>query len=238
MADLAHYERLADLFEYPGADFGDRAHDACRLLEGRYPAAAAKLQEFSSFLPPAGGALSEQELDELQEIFTRSFDVQSVTTLGVGYVMFGDDYKRGEVLVNLNREHRDAGIECGSELPDHLPNVLRLLARWRDRDLAAEFVQEILYPALKMMIEEFDPYRMEERNRLYKKHFKTLIDASQDRGTMYCRPLAAVVAVLREDFELSDRARPEHASDFLGSIGREMAIEVNEGRPENGRQPK
>ena len=91
----------------------------------------------------------------MQEIFTRSFDVQAITTLGVGYVMFGDDYKRGELLVNLNREHREAGVECGTELPDHLPNVLACSAGGRIRRSSAEFVEEILHPALRMMIEEF-----------------------------------------------------------------------------------
>ena len=95
--------------------------------------------------------------------------------------MFGDDYKRGEMLVNLNRELRDHGINCGSELPDHLPNVLRLIARWRDRELAAEFVREILHPALEMMIAEFGQRRMEARNGLYQKHFKTLIVSSAER---------------------------------------------------------
>ncbi len=71
--------------------------------------------------------------------------------------MFGDDYKRGELLVNLNREHGAAGIDCGDELPDHLPNVLRLLARWEDRELAAEFAEEILHPALERMVAEFEP---------------------------------------------------------------------------------
>ena len=235
MADLAHYERLADLFEYPGPDYPARVRDTYRLLEDRYPAAATELETFASALPRGDETLSEEALNELQEIFTRSFDVQSITTLGVGYVMFGDDYKRGEVLVNLSREHREVGVDCGSELPDHLPNVLRLLARWRDRELTAEFVDEILHPALTMMIEEFDPFRMEERNRLYRKHFKTLIASSPERGTMYREALAALAEVLREDFDISERVIPEHASDFLNSIGRELAIEASEGRPENAR---
>ncbi len=235
MGEVDHYERLAALFEYPKSDYPIVVRALCDLLEARYPAAANELEAFARALPGDGKALSEEQLDEVQEIFTRSFDVQSITTLGVGYVMFGDDYKRGEVLVNLNREHREVGVDCGTELPDHLPNVLRLVARWQDPEILAEFVQEILYPALRMMIEEFGPSRMDERNRLYRKHFKTLIVSSQERGTMYRTPLLVLVDVLREDFDLSERERPEHASDFLNSIGRELAIEASQGRPEKSR---
>ena len=231
MGSLAHYERLAALFEYPTPDYPIVVRGLCDLLEARYPAAANELEAFARALPGDGEALSEEQLYEVQEIFTRSFDVQSITTLGVGYVMFGDDYKRGEVLVNLNREHREVGIECGTELPDHLPNVLRLVARWQDPEILAEFVEEILHPALRMMIEEFGPSRMQERNRLYKKHFKTLIASSDERGTIFRTPLAALVAVLEEDFSFSPREIAEATSDFLRSVGRELEIEASEGRP-------
>jgi hypothetical protein len=145
--------------------------------------------------------------------------------------MFGDDYKRGELLVNLSREHGEAGLDCGTELPDHLPNVLRLIARWQDRELVLEFVEEILHPALEMMIAEFGPKRMKQRDGLYKKHFKTLIVSSPERGTIFCGPLAAVLEVLKEDFGLSEWKPPEQDNDFLRSIGRELDIEANEGRP-------
>ncbi len=228
MQTLAHYEQLAALLDYPGEDYPGRVSSTCRFLESRYPLAAAELDAFAKALP--------SELDEVHEIFTRSFDVQSITTLGVGYVMFGDDYKRGELLVNLSREHDEAGLDCGTELPDHLPNVLRLIARWQDRELVLEFVEEILHPALEMMIAEFGPQRMKQRNGLYKKHFKTLIVSSAERGTMFRGLLAAVLEVLKEDFGLSEWKPPEQDNDFLRSIGRELDIEANEGRPAPSRK--
>lgn len=227
----AHFEQLAALFDYPERDYPARVREAYETCESRYPLAAAELEAFAQALPSEGEAFSTEALDEVQEIFTRSFDVQSITTLGVGYVMFGDDYKRGELLVNLSGEHVEAGVDCGSELPDHLPNVLRLMARWQDRELVEEFVEEILHPALEQMLAEFGPKRMEQRNALYRKHFKTLIDSSAERGTIFRRPLAALKAVLGEDFDLSERERPERDSDFLRSVGRELDIEANEGRP-------
>jgi nitrate reductase assembly molybdenum cofactor insertion protein NarJ len=231
MQTLQHYAELAALFDYPDRGYPGRVRRIHELLRDRYPLASAAVDAFVHALPSQGEPFSEEDLDEVQEVFTRSFDVQSVTTLGVGYVMFGDDYKRGELLVNLSREHREAGIDCGSELTDHLPNVLRLVAAWQDRELVVEFVEEILHPALERMVAEFGPRRMEQRNGLYRKHFKTLIASSADRSTMFREPLTAVLQVLREDFALSEWKPPERENDFLRSIGRELDIETNEGRP-------
>jgi nitrate reductase assembly molybdenum cofactor insertion protein NarJ len=231
MSTFNHYQQLATVFDYPEADLPAQMRRLCESLQSRYPAAASRLEFFAKVLPGSGEQLSEMELDEVQEIFTRSFDVQAITTLSVGYIVFGDDYKRGELLVNLNREHRDAGLDCGSELSDHLPNVLRLIAKWQDPELVAEFVHEILHPAIDNMIYEFGADRILERNRLYRKHYKTLIATSANRGTMYIDALQGLLAVLKQDFNLADYRRPEQKSDFLRSLGREMEIEAEDAIP-------
>ena len=231
MSTLSHYHQLAAVFDYPGADLPAQLRKLCESLQSRYPDAASRLEFFAEALPGSGGQLSGMELDEVQEIFTRSFDVQAITTLSVGYIIFGDDYKRAELLVNLNREHRDAGLDCGTELSDHLPNVLRLIAKWQDPEIVAEFVEEILHPAIDNMIYEFGADRILERNRLYRKHYKTLIASSANRGTMYIDALQGLLAVLKQDFNLADYKRPEQRSDFLRSLGREMEIEAEDASP-------
>jgi len=64
--------------------------------------------------------------------------VQAVTTLDVGFILFGDDYKRGEMLVNISREIKEVGHDCGNELADHLPNILFLVSRMEDYELREE----------------------------------------------------------------------------------------------------
>jgi nitrate reductase assembly molybdenum cofactor insertion protein NarJ len=231
MRTLAHYQQLAALFDYPEADYPAQVQRAYALLEDSYPLAAAELQTFLKTVETDSDTYSAETLDQIQEIFTRSFDVQSITTLGVGYVMFGDDYKRGELFVNLSRELADAGIDSGTELPDHLPTVLRLIARWQDDELVREFVEELLHPALHQMIAEFGSQRCEQRNKLYQKHYKTLIASSETRGTMFRAPLVAVLEVLKTDFGLSEWHPPEQDNDFLRSVGRELDIEDSAGRP-------
>jgi len=130
---LSHYHTVADLFDYPDLEYPQRVRKVIDLLDGSYPAAVAELERFLELLPA-------QELRTMQELFTRSFDVQAATTLDIGYVMFGDDYKRGELLANLNREHLAVENDCGRELSDHLPNLLRLLSKIKDKDFADELL--------------------------------------------------------------------------------------------------
>ena len=110
MHPLSHYEHLAKLFDYPRWDYPRWVQAAYDLLAGRHVLAAAEVAAFAQELPTDGEAFTPEALDEVQEIFTRTFEVQAATTLDVGYVMFGDDYKRGEMLVNLSREQRAAGV--------------------------------------------------------------------------------------------------------------------------------
>jgi nitrate reductase assembly molybdenum cofactor insertion protein NarJ len=70
-------------------------------------------------------------------------------------ILFGDDYRRGVFLVNMQREHIMAGNECGRELPDHLPNVLTLLPLISDKAFVEELICSLLIPALTEMIRRF-----------------------------------------------------------------------------------
>ncbi len=219
-----HYDLFAPLFEYPDESYREHLRVARLALEASHPGAAGQLGAFAELLPIVDEEYPEIALNAFQEIFTRSFEVQSITTIDIGYVIFGDDYKRAELLVNLNREQRSVGNDCGTELSDHLPNVLRLMSRWADLELAEEFVQQVLHPALQRMIEEFRPERMEVRNALYKKHHKTLIDSATMRATMFRHLLKALYETLAQDYEFTWEAPPETSSEFLRSIRREMEI--------------
>lgn len=216
-----HYRLLAALLEYPDAQYPQRVQELRAFLDHDYCKAAAELDQFQKHLP-------DHDLLLMQELFTRSFDVQAVTTLDVGYVLFGDDYKRGEMLANLNREHNAAGIDCGTELADYLPNLLQLLAVLEDEDLIGDLVTGVLAPALLEMISEFDPARVEKRNASYIKHYKTLIDTpavASTAVTLYQFALTTLYQVLKQDFILIEKIPLKITSDFLQSVNRENAIE-------------
>jgi len=221
---LAHriqYKLLAPLFEYPQAGFPESVREIKEYLDGRYADAATELGRFSDLLPVA-------DLEAMQELFTRSFDVQAATTLDVGYVLFGDDYKRGILLANLNREHRTANIDTGTELGDYIPNLLRLMAAIEDEEVLHDLAYAILGPALLEMIGEFSTERIEKRNKKYEKHYKTLIETpavATDAVTLYQFALKSLYAVLKQDFALIESMPLQRSNDFLGSVTRENQIE-------------
>ena len=98
---------------------------------------------------------NKSSIREQQEYYLKTFDVQAVCYLDIGYVLFGEDYKRAQLLVNLQSEHKNAGIDCGTELGDHLPNVLTLLSKTSDPDFAEELGFIITTPAVRFMLTKF-----------------------------------------------------------------------------------
>ncbi|MCP5091359.1 MAG: hypothetical protein GY949_10595 [Gammaproteobacteria bacterium] len=221
MAHRVQYELLAPLFEYPSAGFPEKAQEIKEYLDGHYADAGAELGRFIDLLPV-------DDLQAMQELFTRSFDVQAATTLDIGYVLFGDDYKRGILLANLNREHRTASIDTGTELADYVPNLLRLMAVMEDKEVLHDLAYAILGPALLEMIGEFSTERIEKRNKKYEKHYKTLIESPAvacDAVTLYQFALKSLYAVLRQDFALIASMPLQRSSEFLASVSRENRIE-------------
>jgi nitrate reductase assembly molybdenum cofactor insertion protein NarJ len=219
MKHAAAYDRLAELVAHPAAGFDELVANTCDELRPHYPEAAAALEQFRA-LVPAGDPVAQAELH------TRTFDVQAVTALDIGYVLFGEDYKRGALLANLSAEHKKAGTPCGLELGDHLTNVLRLLPKMGDDALKQEFVDVLFAPALREMLRDFEPARIAKKEELYKKHLKTLIEhAPDERRLAYRHVLEAIYEVLRADFTLKVSLPLDKDSSYERSVGAELRIE-------------
>jgi nitrate reductase assembly molybdenum cofactor insertion protein NarJ len=212
------YHQLSKLFDYPDINYQNEVMEVQNLLGANFKEAGKILSPFTSFVEKA-------TLHTLEELFTRSFEVQAVTTLDLGYLLFGDDYKRAELLVNLNREHNDAKNDCGIELPDHLPNVLRLLPQLSDLEMRQELVDLVIAPALMKILDDFKPERLAAKNKVYKKHHKTLIDQPADYALIYHVPVKVVMSFITQDFDIKEVKHASNASGFLGALDQEMEIE-------------
>ena len=77
---------LASLTEFPLEGFSEKVKEVQLFLDGCYPELGQVMDPFTEFVTSAS-------LDELQELHTRTFEVQAITTLDIGYLLFGDDYK-------------------------------------------------------------------------------------------------------------------------------------------------
>lgn len=130
------YNALAELLTYPGEDYRARV----RACEG-WDAGLAGFQQTIAPLPTI----------EVQELFTRTFDLNPLCCLEIGWHLFGDNYERGTLLVRMRQELRRYGLEESSELPDHLSHVLRLLAHM-EPERASDFAGACVLPALGKML--------------------------------------------------------------------------------------
>jgi nitrate reductase assembly molybdenum cofactor insertion protein NarJ len=216
--NLKHYEKLAMLFQYPDAEYSLIVREVESLLSQLYPETQTTFKEFAQIA-------YNSSLEELEELFARTFDVQAITTLDIGYVLFGDDYKRGELLVNLNRGHKEVDNDCGNELADNLSNMLKLLPKMKDSELQNELIQKIIMPALTKIIKEFEVESVNLKNKLYRKQFKTIIEQSEDYGRIYRNPLMVVYKIIEKDFGYVKPVEEENKNSFTDSITSEIKID-------------
>lgn len=168
MNKLNHYKQFADLFRYPDDNLLPRANAVYVSVQKLMPAYADKLGAFIS-------AIEKLSTKQQQEYFLKTFDVQAICYLDLGYVMFGEDYKRAQLLVNLQNEHKVAGVDCGIELADHLPNVLSLLAQTANSGFAEELGFIITIPAVRFMLTKF-----KNIDNYYKDLLELLLDILQN----------------------------------------------------------
>ncbi len=187
------YKHFASALTYPNEEVRNKVNEMHNLLDNNYPEAYEAMAEFFEFIKTIS-------IWKWEEIFTRTFDVQAISTLDIGYTLFGDDYKRGELLANLNREHIKTENNCSAELADHLPNLLNLISKHNDTDFINDLVGLIIIPALKKIIVEFESINIDKKNKVYQKHHKTFIQQEKKYGTVYQSILKALLIVLSKDF--------------------------------------
>ena len=194
MEKYRHYKHLAALFQYPGEGYQKKVKDCMQFLKYYNPQGAEELQTFWHFV------MNEPQY-VVEEVFNKTFHIQAICYLDLGYVLFGEDYKRGEFLVNMKQEQRNVSNDCGEELPDNLANVLTLLSISTDEQFINEFAVRILIPAIQKMLDEFEASRMEIKSRVMKKKHKVLIQENLPNKNIYQHALQSLLMIVQKDFE-------------------------------------
>ncbi len=136
------FDCLADLLGYPREDYPARVQALV---------AAAAGTSLADLANAFAAGLAEVPPLELEELYTRTFDLNPVCALEVGWHLFGEDYNRGLFLVKVRGLLAQHGVAEAAELPDHLSHVLRLLARL-PRDEAGAFAYAIVQQAVAAMV--------------------------------------------------------------------------------------
>jgi len=194
MKNLEHYKLLAEVFKYPSSKTRGKILEIQSLLDEKYPGAGKEFIRFSEFM-------SNSTDNEIEEIFGKTFHIQAICFLDLGYVIFGEDYKRGEFLVNMKKEQRENNNDCGEELADNLPNVLNLSAIHKNENFVDELMVMVMIPAIEKMLSEFDDRKTQIREKVLNKKQKVIIMKDIKNGNIYKNALSAMLMVFKKDFE-------------------------------------
>ncbi|MBT4790293.1 MAG: hypothetical protein HON90_01875 [Halobacteriovoraceae bacterium] len=175
MAELnkSLYENFSTSISYPTAELFLKSVSDCNelLKENGSRGAVSGFKKFKAEL---------EKLDEtqLEELYTKTFDINGVCSLDLGYVLFGEDYKRGALLVEISRLLRENDVDPGTELADHLPNVLRLLPKLTNFEEREQMIEKLVIPAINNMILKFG--KGNNKKCIYYYALKSLRDLLED----------------------------------------------------------
>ncbi len=146
---------LSRLLNYPDNHYMQLVELLYLIVQNQLPEAAKGISEFGQFVEQCGEY-------ELEEAYTRTFDVNPSCALEIGWHLFGEDYMRGQFLVRMRGELAKYEIPESSELPDHLAHVLAVLAAMPEEE-AHQFSHACVFPAIYKMQAALDkngsPYR-------------------------------------------------------------------------------
>ncbi len=144
-ADPRIYLLFAEILEYPTHSLYECFEECISVLSSLKSEAAKIMKDFQSHL-------ARMSLAQMQEMYTRTFDLQPACYPYLGHHLFGEDYRRGSFMAGLMRHYRSYDFSPGRELPDHIAVILRFLAQYSGSKENEEIVPECLIPAVEKML--------------------------------------------------------------------------------------
>ncbi len=152
---------FADILEYPRPGYAEMVREIARRpsMGGSIGGSAgdAGLSRFADWA-------SSVTLAETEEIYTATFDLEPLCSPHAGAHLFPDPAARSLFLAELASLYKRRGFIRGSELPDHLPVILRFLAADAGSEEGREIISDAVIPAVSRMsvllAEASSPYRL------------------------------------------------------------------------------
>jgi len=139
--------QLALMLDYPDGQFYSRLSGLADSVGSAYPEAAKPLKKFYELC-------KEMPLSELEELYTRTFDLAAIASPYItGYIYGDENYDRGTLMACLSENYSRLGFELEGELPDHLALLLRF-ASWLDEETLDELIEYCLRDPVAQMCEQ------------------------------------------------------------------------------------
>ncbi len=136
-------DHLAALLDYPTSD-------SIELVERTVEGLAGWQPELGSTLSPLLEHVESGSIAELEEAYTRTFDINPDCSLEIGWHLYGENYTRGAFLVEMRGRMRSLELAESAELPDHIRHVLQVVGRLPEEE-ARQLCRDQLLPALSKM---------------------------------------------------------------------------------------
>lgn len=149
------YAHFGGLLEYPREDMKLRAQECFKALEAQTKYPPEVLEEFKKFQKD----LEHVSLDDLQGVYSYTFELSSDYTLDMGFHIF-DGFRRSNSLASIKAMYREQGFPydevAKGELPDHLAVVLQFLGVLKDEELKRNFRESFLIKAMEKLSKNFE----------------------------------------------------------------------------------
>lgn len=139
--------QLGQMLDYPSPDYLAKLSSLCTSVQEQFPKTGTFLSRFLQ-------VVRETPLGELEEIYTRTFDLAALCSLYVTGYLFGDEnFDRGSLMAVLAGKYQEYGFDKGGELPDFLPLMLKFTAHLSTDELN-ELVQFCLKEPVNQMLRQ------------------------------------------------------------------------------------
>ena len=143
--DARALQLFSELVDYPHPELAKSVSELRKLVARESPEAAMLLGEFAAFA-------ERVSFRTLEDVYSATFDLNATCHPYIGYHIFGEDYRRSVLLVELKAKYREFKFDCGAELPDHLGVMLRFMAVCTDEGLVSDMARSAILPTLKPMV--------------------------------------------------------------------------------------
>ena len=136
---------IAPLLQYPGSDYKLKLENVIAVLAANCPAAVSPLEDFKK-------QIATLSTEDLEELYTRTFDVAPLASPYISVHIYGDEnFDRGNLMATLATKFEEHGFEHENELPDHLALLLKFSGYLSEEELKE---LEKAYIALIKSVEE------------------------------------------------------------------------------------
>ena len=174
------YTYFGKMLRFPHDDIRPMIGECINIVKmGQYPEDIVR--ELSSFQKD----VDRLTLQELQELYTYTFELTSETTLDMGYYVH-EGFKRATNLLTIKTMYREQGFPfdevAKGELPDNLAVILQFVGHLKDEELKKNFVKSYVIMSMEKLNRNFQNKRNAYRhliNATYKLLDKDIKDIKE-----------------------------------------------------------